>query len=98
MANQKKSGSLLWGIILIVVGGIFLLDNGFCMTTPSGIKTQSGSDGPGRLEDIAGRHGWEWIAAELWRDYWEVATDGGLLCVLYCDLLTEEWFLERVYA
>jgi citrate synthase len=21
-----------------------------------------------RLEDIAGRHGWEWIAAELWRD------------------------------
>jgi len=26
MANQKKSGSLLWGIILIVVGGIFLLE------------------------------------------------------------------------
>lgn len=26
MANQKKSGSLLWGIILIVIGGIFLLE------------------------------------------------------------------------
>ena len=26
MANQKKSGSLLWGIILIAVGGIFLLE------------------------------------------------------------------------
>jgi len=26
MANQKKSGSLLWGVILIVVGGIFLLE------------------------------------------------------------------------
>jgi hypothetical protein len=39
-----------------------------------------------------------WTPAELWRDYWELATDGGLLCVLYCDLLTEEWYLERVYA
>ncbi len=39
-----------------------------------------------------------WTDKELWRDYWEVATDTGLLCVLYCDLLTEEWFLERVYA
>ena len=36
--------------------------------------------------------------AELWRDYWEVATDTGLLCVLYRDLLAEGWFLERVYA
>ena len=39
-----------------------------------------------------------WTGVELWRDYWEVTTDSGLLCVLYCDLLTEEWFLERVYA
>jgi hypothetical protein len=26
MANRKKSGSLVWGIILIVVGVLFLLD------------------------------------------------------------------------
>ena len=39
-----------------------------------------------------------WTHAELWRDYWEVVTDSAMLCVLYCDLNTEEWFLERVYA
>jgi membrane protein DedA with SNARE-associated domain len=26
MANSKKSGSLVWGVILIVVGFLFLLD------------------------------------------------------------------------
>jgi hypothetical protein len=38
-----------------------------------------------------------WEPAELWRDYWEVATDTGLLCVIYHDLVVEGWALERIY-
>lgn len=38
------------------------------------------------------------IGTEVWRDYWEVATDTGLLCVIYQDLRQGSWFLERVYA
>jgi hypothetical protein len=38
-----------------------------------------------------------WTEQELWRDYWEVATDSGLLCSIYQDLLAQTWWLERVY-
>ncbi|MFO7918422.1 MAG: hypothetical protein R6V13_10110 [Anaerolineae bacterium] len=38
-----------------------------------------------------------WTAREVWRDYWEVATGSGYLCVLYRDLLHDDWYLERVY-
>jgi hypothetical protein len=38
-----------------------------------------------------------WTTHELWRDYWEVATDAGLLCVLYHDLPDGGWALERIY-
>ena len=33
----------------------------------------------------------------VWREYLKVATDTGLLCLLYQDLLSGEWFLARVY-
>jgi hypothetical protein len=36
-------------------------------------------------------------SAEVWRDYWEVTTDTGLLCVLYHDLIGDAWYLERIY-
>ena len=39
----------------------------------------------------------DWWEDEVWRDYWEVTTDSGLWCVLYRDLLTDEWYLERIY-
>jgi hypothetical protein len=32
-----------------------------------------------------------------WREYVKVATDTGLLCLLYCDLPSGEWFLARLY-
>lgn len=38
-----------------------------------------------------------WTLQELWRDYWEVTTDSGLLCVLYHDLVVGDWILERIY-
>lgn len=37
-----------------------------------------------------------WEGQEVWRDYWLVATDDACLCVLYHDLVTDRWHLERV--
>ena len=41
----------------------------------------------------------DWWSGEgrLWRDYLAVTTTTGLLCVIYQDLLTEEWFLSKLY-
>lgn len=39
-----------------------------------------------------------WTDHERWRDYYEVITDTGWLCVLFHDLLADEWRLERVYT
>ena len=33
----------------------------------------------------------------VWREYLKVATNTGLLCLLYRDLLSGSWFLARVY-
>jgi Domain of unknown function (DUF6504) len=33
----------------------------------------------------------------VWREYVKVATDTGLLCLLYRDLLSGGWFLTREY-
>ncbi len=41
----------------------------------------------------------DWWCEEgrIWRDYVAVTTTGGLLCVIYQDLLTEQWFLSKLY-
>jgi len=33
----------------------------------------------------------------IWREYWKVTTDTGLLCLLYRNLSDSGWFLARVY-
>ena len=38
-----------------------------------------------------------WTDAVVWRDYWQVTTDSGLLCVLYHDLIGDTWHLERIF-
>ncbi|UCC65452.1 MAG: hypothetical protein JSV36_10585 [Anaerolineae bacterium] len=39
-----------------------------------------------------------WEPAEtVWREYLKVATDTGLLCLIYRDLLSGGWFLARLY-
>ena len=52
-----------------------------------------------RVQDVSARWrihtGW-WTERDVWRDYWEVTTDTGLLCILFRDELNEGWFLERV--
>ena len=41
--------------------------------------------------------GWWDPAISTWRDYFEVLTDTGYLCVIYHDLPDGEWFLTRLY-
>ena len=33
----------------------------------------------------------------VWREYLATTTTTGLLCVIYQDLLTEGWFLAKIY-
>ena len=33
----------------------------------------------------------------VWREYFKVTTDSGLLCLIYHDLPSGGWFLSRVY-
>ena len=38
-----------------------------------------------------------WWQDEVWRHYFQVESADGLLCVVYCDLLCDRWYLERMY-
>ena len=38
-----------------------------------------------------------WHAEAIWRDYWEVTTDAGFLCVLFREVEIDGWFMERVW-
>lgn len=38
-----------------------------------------------------------WWRVRLWRDYYRVTTDTGLLVLIYHNLLSDTWFLERLY-
>ena len=39
----------------------------------------------------------DWWRVEIWREYFQVEAHTGFTCVIYRDLLTDEWYLERVY-
>ena len=41
-------------------------------------------------------HWWE-SGEAVWREYLKVVTGEGVLCLLYQDLITGEWFLARIY-
>ncbi len=38
-----------------------------------------------------------WWDRAVSREYWKVVLNSALLCELYHDLATREWFVERVY-
>jgi hypothetical protein len=33
----------------------------------------------------------------IWREYFKVTTDSGLLCLIYHDLQSGNWYLSRIY-
>jgi hypothetical protein len=39
----------------------------------------------------------DWWRERIWRAYFKLRTDTGLLVVIYQDLLDGEWYLQRLY-
>lgn len=78
---------------------------------PDGIPIQvvlSSSDLPdcftwqGQKHDVQAIHQhWrvqlEWWQEGVWRDYFKVTTITGLLVVIFHDLHTGDWYLQRLY-
>jgi hypothetical protein len=39
----------------------------------------------------------DWWRGRVWREYFKLATRTGLLVIVYRDLLTGDWYLQRLY-
>ena len=39
----------------------------------------------------------DWWSGRKWRAYYKLTTDTGMLVEVYRNLLTEKWFLQRLY-
>jgi hypothetical protein len=52
-----------------------------------------------RVQQIAKR--WRedqgWWQRRIWREYFKLSTHTGLLVIIYHDLLTGQWYLQRLY-
>jgi len=38
-----------------------------------------------------------WWTLRVWRDYFELTTHSGLMVVVYRDLMSDDWYLQRLY-
>jgi hypothetical protein len=52
-----------------------------------------------QVQDVAKR--WrvavDWWRGRVWREYFKLTTDTGLLVIIYRDLPTGQWYLQRLY-
>ncbi len=39
----------------------------------------------------------DWWQQRVWREYFKLTTQTGLLVIIYRDLLTGAWYLQRLY-
>ena len=39
----------------------------------------------------------DWWQQRLWRDYYKITTNSGYLLLIYHDLVSGNWYLQRVY-
>jgi hypothetical protein len=39
----------------------------------------------------------DWWRGRTWREYFKLYTQTGLLVIIYRDLLTDQWYLQRLY-
>jgi hypothetical protein len=39
----------------------------------------------------------DWWQTRVWREYFKLTTQTGLLVIIYRDLLTGDWYLQRLY-
>lgn len=72
------------------------------------VSGPGGADIPGRFtwqgqkHDVQAIHQhWrvqlEWWREGIWREYFKVTTTTGLLVVIFHDLHTDNWYLQRLY-
>ncbi|MBI5961724.1 MAG: hypothetical protein HY866_23505 [Chloroflexi bacterium] len=56
-------------------------------------------EGTHKVDNIANR--WrvddDWWRGRVWREYFKLTTDTGLLVILFRDVLSGDWFLQRLY-
>jgi hypothetical protein len=52
-----------------------------------------------RVADILSR--WrvdeDWWRTRIWREYLLLVTESGRLLLIYCDLLADRWYVQRLY-
>ena len=39
----------------------------------------------------------DWWQRQVWREYFKLTTQTGLLVIIYQDLLNKHWYLQRLY-
>lgn len=85
----------LWpvGLPISVTGAGSVVDGG---TRPAGFTWQ------GQVHQVAEitrewRVDIDWWRRRVWRAYFKLSTDTGLLVIIYQDLLSGEWYLQRLY-
>ena len=39
----------------------------------------------------------DWWRERIWRSYYKLSTESGLLVIIYQDLLTGQWYLQRLF-
>jgi hypothetical protein len=39
----------------------------------------------------------QWWEGEVAREYFMISTDRGLICDIYRDMITDAWYLSRIY-
>jgi hypothetical protein len=39
----------------------------------------------------------DWWDEPLWRDYFKLTTESGLLLIIFQDLINGQWYLQRLY-
>jgi len=39
----------------------------------------------------------EWWRKRIWRAYFKLSTNSGLLVIIYQDLVSNDWYLQRLY-
>lgn len=39
----------------------------------------------------------DWWCRRIWREYFKIVTESGMLVILYHSLLDDHWYLERLY-
>ncbi|MDX1612890.1 MAG: hypothetical protein R3300_01195 [Candidatus Promineifilaceae bacterium] len=39
----------------------------------------------------------DWWRTRIWRTYFKLSTDTGLLVIIYQDLIDQQWYLQRLY-